>query len=300
VNRIVIVTGMAGAGRTTALKVLEDLGLEAVDNLPIGLLRKLVQAVDPLETDLAIGVDPHSRTFDVDALVARLERLRASGVAEVRLLFMDCDDEVLRRRYSETRRRHPLAVDRPLEDVIANERQILAQVRELADHIIDTSALTPADLKRVIAGHFDAAEGQRLAIHVTSFSFRNGLPREADLVFDVRFLRNPHYDRELRPMTGLDRPVQEYVANDLDFASFMERMVNLLLPLLPRYRAEGKSYLTIAIGCTGGKHRSVYVAETLSARLREAGWAVGTHHRDIPRSEAAPLRPTEPAPGAVR
>ncbi|WP_051329410.1 RNase adapter RapZ [Geminicoccus roseus] len=285
-NRIVIVTGMAGAGRTTALKVLEDLGLEAVDNLPIGLLRKLVQTVDPLETDLAIGIDPRSRTFDVEALITRLERLRGSGVAEIRLLFLDCDDEVLRRRFSETRRRHPLAFDRSLEDGIAHERQILARVREMADHIIDTSALTAADLKRVISGHFDAAEGQRLAIHVMSFSFRNGLPREADLVFDVRFLRNPHYDRDLRPMTGLDQPVQEYVADDLDFASFMERLVNLLLPLLPRYRAEGKSYLTIAVGCTGGKHRSVFVAESLSAQLREAGWVVGAHHRDIPRTGA--------------
>jgi UPF0042 nucleotide-binding protein len=152
----------------------------------------------------------------------------------------------------------------------------------------------------VIAGHFDADEGQRLAIHVMSFSFRNGLPREADLVFDVRFLRNPHYDRELRPMTGLDRPVQEYVANDLDFASFMERLVNLLLPLLPRYRAEGKSYLTIAIGCTGGKHRSVYLAEILSTRLREAGWVVGTHHRDIPHSGDTPTRPADPLAGAGR
>jgi UPF0042 nucleotide-binding protein len=284
VNRIVIVTGMAGAGRTTALKVLEDLGLEAVDNLPIGLLRKLVQAVDPLETDLAIGVDPHSRTFDVDALVARLERLRASGVAEVRLLFMDCDDEVLRRRYSETRRRHPLAVDRPLEDVIANERQILAQVRELADHIIDTSALTPADLKRVIAGHFDAAEGQRLAIHVTSFSFRNGLPREADLVFDVRFLRNPHYVDELRPRTGLDAAVQEHVRGDPDFASFVAHLQALVLPLLSRYQTEGKSYLTIAFGCTGGKHRSVFLAELMGDWLRRGGWDATTIHRELARA----------------
>ncbi|WP_223861522.1 RNase adapter RapZ [Geminicoccus harenae] len=294
-NRIVIVTGMAGAGRTTALKVLEDLGFEAVDNLPINLLRKLVQALDPLETDVAIGIDPRSRTFDVDALMPRLERLRGSGVAEVRLLFLDCDDEVLRRRYSETRRRHPLAFDRSLEDGIAHERQIMAPLRGLADHIVDTTALTAADLKRVITGLFDPAEGQRLAIHVMSFSFRNGLPREADLVFDVRFLRNPHYDDVLRPMTGLDRPVQDYVANDLDFSSFMERLVNLLLPLLPRYRAEGKSYLTIAIGCTGGKHRSVFVTEALSAQLRDAGWAVGTHHRDIPRT-VAPVAVTGSTP----
>jgi UPF0042 nucleotide-binding protein len=257
-----------------------------------------VQAVDPLETDLAIGIDPRSRTFDVEALVTRLERLQASGVADVRLLFLDCDDEVLRRRFSETRRRHPLAFDRSVEDGIAHERQILASVRELADHVIDTTALTPADLKRVVAGHFDRSEGQRLSIDILSFSFRNGLPREADLVFDVRFLRNPHYDRDLRPLTGLDRPVQEYVALDLDFRSFMEHLVDLLLPLLPRYRAEGKSYLTIAIGCTGGKHRSVYVAETLSQRLREGGWVVGTHHRDIPRG-ASTERAAELSAGNV-
>ena len=285
-NRIVIVTGMAGAGRTTALKVLEDLGFEAVDNLPISLLNKLVQTLDQRDSDLVIGIDPRSRTFDVDLLLTRLERLRGSGVADVRLLFLDCDDEVLRRRYSETRRRHPLAFDRSVEDGIVHERRILAKVRDLADHVVDTTNLAPADLKRVVAGHFDAAEGQRLAIQVMSFSFRNGLPREADLVFDVRFLRNPHYDPDLRPLTGLDAPVQAYVANDLDFAAFMERLIGLLLPLLPRYRAEGKSYLTIAIGCTGGKHRSVYVTETLSGRLREAGWIVGTRHRDIPRAAA--------------
>jgi UPF0042 nucleotide-binding protein len=292
VNRIVLVTGMAGAGRTTALKVLEDLGFEAVDNLPIGLLRKLVQALDPLEADLAIGIDPRSRTFDAEALTARVERLRASGVADVRLLFLDCDDEVLRRRYSETRRRHPLAFDRSVEDGIAHERQIMAPIREIADQVIDSTMLTPADLKRIVTGHFDRSQSQRLSIDVMSFSFRNGLPREADLVFDVRFLRNPHYDRELRPMTGLDRPVQEYVALDLDFASFMEHLVNLLLPLLPRYRAEGKSYLTIAIGCTGGKHRSVFVTESLADRLREAGWNVATHHRDIPRLPV--LEPVQP------
>ena len=297
-NRIVIVTGMAGAGRTTALKLLEDLGFEAVDNLPISLLRKLVQTLDQLESDLAIGIDPRSRTFDVEVLLARLERLRGSGVAEVRLVFLDCDDEVLRRRYSETRRRHPLAFDRSVEDGIAHERQILARVRDQAEHIIDTTMLTPADLKRIVAGHFDAAEGQRLAVQVMSFSFRNGLPREADLVFDVRFLRNPHYDQELRPLTGLDRAVQIYVQNDLDFASFMERLTSLLLPLLPRYRAEGKSYLTIAVGCTGGKHRSVFVAETLCARLRQAGWIVQTHHRDIPRQTATADASSRPGSGA--
>jgi UPF0042 nucleotide-binding protein len=295
VNRIVLVTGMAGAGRTTALKVLEDLGFEAVDNLPIGLLRKLVQSLDPSDVDLAIGIDPRSRTFDAEALMIRLERLRSSGVAEIRLLFLDCDDEVLRRRYSETRRRHPLAFDRSIEDGIAHERQILAPVRELADHVVDSTVLTPGDLKRVVTGHFDRSKSQRLSIDIISFSFRNGLPREADLLFDVRFLRNPHYDRDLRPMTGLDRQVQEYIALDLDFASFMEHIVNLLLPLLPRYRAEGKSYLTIAIGCTGGKHRSVYVAETLSVRLRDAGWAVATHHRDIPRPPAVDPIPDLPA-----
>ena len=162
-NRIVLVTGMAGAGRTTALKVLEDLGFEAVDNLPIGLLRKLVQAVDPLEADLAIGIDPRSRTFDVDALVTRLERLRSSGAAEVRLLFMDCDDEVLRRRYSETRRRHPLAFDRSIEDGIAHERQILVPVRELADHVIDFDG---ADAGRSEAHHFRAFRPNRWAAPV--------------------------------------------------------------------------------------------------------------------------------------
>jgi UPF0042 nucleotide-binding protein len=201
---------------------------------------------------------------------------------------MDADDEILQRRFTETRRRHPMAVDRPIADGIHRERELLAPLRNCIDVMIDTSALTNPELRRILSGHFrlDAAPG--LSTFVTSFSFRRGVPREADLIFDVRFLTNPHYDPALRPLTGRDRPVADKVASDPDFAQFFERLTALLDPLLPRYRQEGKSYLTIGIGCTGGRHRSVYVAEKLAAWLQSKGVSVGLAHRDLERPEPRP------------
>jgi UPF0042 nucleotide-binding protein len=281
-GQIVLVTGMSGAGRTTALKALEDLGFEAVDNLPVTLLGNLVRPGDRLERDLAIGIDCRTRAFDPPDLIRQIAAGRRGGGHDPQLLFLDCEDEVLRRRFNETRRRHPLALDRPVTDGIAHERRVMAGLREHADLVIDTSQLAPGDLRRLIAGYFTTATERRLTLSVLSFAYRGGLPREADLVFDVRFLANPHYVDELRPKHGQDPQVRAYVEGDPGYHLFLERLEALLFPLLPSYQREGRSYLTIAFGCTGGRHRSIVVAEAFAARLREAGWTVVVRHRDTP------------------
>lgn len=283
-SRIVLVTGMSGAGRTTALKALEDLGFEAVDNLPVTLIGSLLRPNEDLaERRLAIGVDCRTRAFDPHGLRALLEP-PVAGAQDVRLLFLDCDDETLRRRFTETRRRHPLAGDRPVTDGISRERRLIGPLRERADIVIDTSQLAPGDLRRLVGGHFAVPGDGRLTVSVLSFAYRDGLPREADIVFDVRFLRNPHYVDDLRPRTGRDPVVRRYVEADPAYGPLIERFETLLLPLLPSYRREGKSYLTIAFGCTGGRHRSIVVAEHVAARLRAAGWSVLLRHRDTPEA----------------
>lgn len=279
-GRILLVTGMSGAGRTTALKALEDLGFEAVDNLPVTLIGYLLRPNDLAGRQLAIGVDCRTRAFDPGELGALLEPPATPCDHDVRLLFLDCDDEVLRRRFTETRRRHPLAGDRLVTDGILRERQMIAPLRERADLVIDTSQLTTSDLRRLIAGHFAASGGERLTVSVLSFAYRHGLPREADLVFDVRFLKNPHYVDELRPKTGQDPEVRRYVEADPSYPLLIDRLAALLLPLLPSYRREGRSYLTIAFGCTGGRHRSIVVAERFAERLHTEGWPVQLRHRD--------------------
>ncbi|WP_395683041.1 RNase adapter RapZ, partial [Inquilinus sp.] len=261
-HRLVLVTGLSGAGHSTTLKTLEDLGHEAIDNLPIALLGPLVDHAEG--RPMAVTIDTRTRGFSVEALETEVAALRARGDVDVRLLFVDADDEVLQRRFTETRRRHPLAIDRPVADGIRRERLELYPLRLLADVVVDTSLTSPQDLRRLIEGHFGLDTSTGLYVTVMSFSFKRGLPREADLVFDVRFLDNPHWVPELRPQTGQDPAVQAMIRRDIQFDPFMASLFGLLEPLLPRYNREGKSYLTIAVGCTGGKHRSVFVAETLA------------------------------------
>ena len=256
------------------------MGYEAVDNLPFSLLGDLVRGAAAGRA-LAIGVDIRTRDFADTAFENELDRLRAAAGISVSSIFLDCDEDVLVKRYTETRRRHPLADDRPLVDGIQLERRLLERVRACADEVIDTSQLTPWSLKRQLMARFALTESTGLSVLVTSFSFRRGVPREADLVFDVRFLRNPHYDDELRPLTGQDSRVGNYISEDPDFEAFLERVQGLLELLLPRFEAEGKSYLTIAIGCTGGRHRSVLVTETLSRWVEARGLRVQLHHRDL-------------------
>lgn len=280
---VVLVTGMSGAGRSTALKVLEDLGYEAVDNLPLSLLAGLVRqgGSDGATRPLAIGVDIRTRDFAVAPVIDALDRLISEEGVDIRILFLDCDDDVLLRRYTETRRRHPLAEDRPVPDGIRLERRLLSRLQDRADAIIDTSGTTLWELKDQVTERFGLADSTELSINITSFSYRHGLPREADLVFDVRFLANPHYDEALRPLSGEDAAVGAFVAADPDFSGFLDCLKPMLGVLLPRYEKEGKSYLTIAVGCTGGRHRSVYVARRLVELLENQGRKVTLHHRDV-------------------
>ena len=289
---VVLVTGLSGAGHSTALRYLEDRGFEAIDNLPIRLLKRILKDDEGLRP-LAIGMDTRTRGFATQKFLETLDALVERSGRDIRLVFLDSEDEVLERRFTETRRRHPLATDRPLADGIAAERRLLAPLQERATHQIDTSGLHTSELGRLLSGKLGLADGSGLSVFVTSFSYRKGLPREADLVFDVRFLRNPHYEEALRPLTGLDGDVARYVESDSGFDDFFHRLTALLSPLLPRYEAEGKSYLTLAVGCTGGRHRSVALAEKLAQWLLMEGRSVTVGHRDLPgdEGEARTLEP---------
>ncbi|MCP3733593.1 RNase adapter RapZ [Sphingomonas sp. RP10(2022)] len=282
---ILLVTGLSGAGKSTVLRTLEDLGWEAVDNLPLVLLDRLLEAPLAGSADgvqpLAIGIDARTRDFDPARIVERIRALRERHGLDVGMLFLDCAGTELERRFSETRRRHPLAPDRPASDGIGRERELLAPLRDWANRLIDTTTLTANALAQQVRSTFASADSDAPVLSIQSFGFARGLPRGADLVFDMRFLRNPHWDAALRPGTGLDADVAAYVAADPAYPAAMAQIGDLLELLIPRYRAEGKSYVTVAIGCTGGRHRSVHVAEHLARRLRDAGFSPTITHRDL-------------------
>ncbi len=283
----VLITGMSGAGRLTALHALEDFGYVAVDNMPLPLLGDLMRSTagsagaGEMAAPLAFGVDTRTFGFNAHDLARRLQELRQRADLDPKLLYLDCDTETLLRRYTESRRPHPMAPDRPVIDGITEERSMIAQLRDSADLVIDTSTLSPHQFKQLLLGHFALGTQAGMRIAVMSFSFRRGLPREADLVLDVRFLKNPHYVPALKPLTGRDAEVAAFIEGDPDYGAFMVRLEAMIGPLLPRFDAEGKSYLTIAIGCTGGRHRSVAVAERLADWLRAAGRSVSLSHRDV-------------------
>jgi UPF0042 nucleotide-binding protein len=285
-QKILFVTGMSGAGKLTTLKTFEDMGWETVDNLPLSLLDQLLAAAPPEgATDsnrpLAIGIDSRTRDFDCDLVVRRVRSLRDSEGRDAGILFLDCSGVEIARRYSATRSLHPLALDRPIEDGITHERELLAPLREAADHLIETTGRTTNDLQALLRLRFGDSGQHGSMLTVMSFAFSRGVPRDADLMFDMRFLRNPHWDPLLRPKTGLDADVVAYIAADPIYAEARRRIEDLILLLLPRYEGEGKSYVTIAIGCTGGKHRSVHIAEWLAGRLRDAGFSPTLQHRDL-------------------
>ncbi|ANC88125.1 RNase adapter RapZ [Sphingomonas melonis] len=283
---ILLVTGLSGAGKSTVLKTLEDLGWEVVDNLPLALLDRLLEA--PLAQGaadgtqpLALGIGARTRDFDPKRIIERIRALREGHGLDVGMLFLDCAGSELERRYSETRRRHPLAPDRPASDGIARERELLAPLREWANRLIDTTDLSANMLAQKVRSTFAVSGSDAPVLSIQSFGFARGIPRNADLVFDMRFLRNPHWDPVLRPGTGLDADVSAYVAADPAYPAAMEQIGSLLELLIPRYRAEGKAYVSVAIGCTGGRHRSVHVAEHLARRLRDAGFSPTITHRDL-------------------
>ncbi|HSD19633.1 MAG TPA: RNase adapter RapZ [Anaeromyxobacter sp.] len=280
---VVILTGVSGSGKSTALRALEDAGFYCVDNLPILFLEKLLELSGHTAGEvsrIALVVDAREGRFLADAPRV-IQEIRQQG-ADVEVLFLEASDESLVRRYSETRRRHPLAGENgTVQDGIAAERRALAALKAIADEVVDTTTLNVHELKRLVTRRFGTSEGSRLGVTVVSFGFRFGLPTHADLVLDVRFLPNPFFIPELKPHPGTDPRVASFVLGQPDAKAFLERITDLLGFLLPRYRAEGKTYLTIAIGCTGGKHRSVAIAAALSERLEGAGQPVRLWHRDV-------------------
>ena len=295
--RLLLVTGMSGAGKSTVLNALEDMGWDCVDNLPTALLKEFVHGERGAKHDIpiAIGMDVRSRGFDPQTLPSLLHSIE--GVTP-EILYLDCAGSALIRRYDETRRRHPLAPDRPAEDGIAKERTATAALREIADTLIDTTDLTPAELREELRYRYRSDIDQPV-ITLVSFGFARGISRTADLVFDMRFADNPHWIDELRPLTGEDEAVQDYCASDVAWSPTMDQIESLLITLIPRYWAAGKSYLTVAFGCTGGRHRSVAAAVEMAKRLRGAGFSPNVRHRDLakPPSDAVEDTPAEKPSG---
>ena len=285
-QRLLLVTGLLGAGKTTALKVLEDLGWEVIDNFPIRLLDRLIDKPDSPSAEprspLAIGFDSRTRGFDAGKVIQRVKQLSARPDLEITTLFLDCAGTELERRYNETRRRHPLAQDLPVASGIAAEREQMEPLRRWADMVISTSTFTSNDLQQTVRERFAAESGtQDTTITISSFGFARGMPPIADLVFDMRFLDNPHWDPVLREQTGQDPAVADHIRQDVAWDEAFSRIRDLVLLLLPRYRAQGKAYVNVAFGCTGGRHRSVFSAEQLAAALREAGYAPSVLHRNL-------------------
>jgi len=281
-SRLVLVTGPSGAGRSTAINTLEDCGYEAIDNLPLSLLPRLLSG-PPIDHPMALGIDARNRDFSTSALIETIDTMGANTETSAEVLFLDCREDVLLRRFSETRRRHPLA---PAEDPgsgIRREFDLLIPIRARADVLIDTSEMTPHELRAEVERWFAPDSGQKLAISVHSFSYKRGVPRGIDMIFDCRFLRNPYWEPRLRKMNGQDRDVAEYVEQDARFAPFFDKLLDLSQMLLPAYIEEGKAHFSIGFGCTGGQHRSVAVAERLAARLAEDGWKVSVRHREMER-----------------
>lgn len=283
-QRILFVTGMLGAGKTTVLRELEDLGWESLDNFPIRFLARLIGG-EPLEGavghPLAVGFDCRTRGFDPGKIVEQVGALAARADLCVATLFLDCAGHELERRFNETRRRHHLAHDLPVSSGIAAERELLAPLRDWADMLIDTTAFSVNELAQTIRDRFAADAPREMTVTVTSFGFARGMPPAADLVFDMRYLDNPHWDPELRELSGRDPAVGAHIERDPAFASSYARIRDLLAELLPRYAVQGKRYVNIAFGCTGGRHRSVFIAERIARDLREGGFSPSVLHRNL-------------------
>ena len=295
VQRVLLVTGMLGAGKSTALRELEDLGWEVVDNFPVRLLDRLIGS-DPDNHPLAIGFDCRTRGFVPAEVISAVKDLSTRDDLQITTLFLDCATGELTRRFDETRRRHYLAQDLPVPQGIKAERELLSPLRRWAEVLIDTTDFTVNDLKQTIREQFSQSAPQAMTVTVSSFGFARGMPPATDLMFDMRFLENPHWEPGLKELTGLDAPVGDFIAGNPAFASAFERMRDLLLELLPQYASQGKTYVNIAFGCTGGRHRSVYTAERMAKALRDGGFSPTVLHRNL-ASRAAELVEEAPAQG---
>lgn len=281
-HHLVLVTGPSGAGRSTAIHALEDIGYEAIDNLPLSLVPRLIDG-PPLGHPIGLGLDVRNRDFNATALIELIDTLTRDPRVSLQLLYLDCNPEELSRRYSQTRRRHPLAAGETPTEGIARELDLLAPIRVRADHLIDTTEMSPHDLKAEIRNWFGKGAIGPMAISLQSFSYKRGLPRGLDMVFDCRFLKNPYWDAALRSRDGRDNEVATHIESDPRFGEFIERLQGLLLFLLPAQISEGKAHLSIGFGCTGGQHRSVAVAEKMGKVLAEGGWPVSKRHRELER-----------------
>lgn len=296
-QRLVLVTGPSGAGRSTAINVLEDLGFEAIDNLPLSLIPRLLDG-PPRPVPLALGLDVRNRDFSASNVIELIDGLTRNPAFAPEVLYLDCATDALIRRYAETRRRHPLAGDGSPSDAISAERDLLAPIRVRADVLVDTTDLSPHDLRAELAQAFDVTGGLRLSVSIQSFSYKRGVPRGLDMMFDCRFLANPHWVADLRALDGRCAAVQGHVTADPRYAEFFARVRDLLTFLLPAQVAEGKAHLAIGFGCTGGQHRSVTLAETMAAALAEQGWQVSKRHRELERRDGAPRPASLGQPGA--
>jgi len=285
-QRIVLVTGPSGAGRSTAINVLEDLGFEAIDNLPLSMLPRLLDGPPPARP-MALGLDVRNRDFSVNALIETIDRLGGMSGVSPELLYLDAQRDVLLRRYSETRRRHPMSPGESPDEGIRRELDLLVPIRARADILIETSELSPHDLRAELERFFAGKDGRALAVSVNSFSYKRGLPRGMDMVFDCRFLRNPYWNPALRTLDGRDVDVADYIFQDPRANPFFEKLRELTEMLLPAYREEGKAHFAIGFGCTGGQHRSVALAEILAKALADGGWQVSIRHRELERRESA-------------
>ncbi len=281
---VVLVTGPSGAGRSTAVRALEDLGYEVIDNLPLSMLPRLLDGPQS-GRPLALGVDVRNRDFGPELLLDIFDDLVARTDLDAQMLYLDASEDVLVRRYSETRRRHPLSPDASPASGIASELAMMLPLRERADVLLNTSGQSPHDLKAEIERLFGGRKGAVMGVTVQSFSYKRGLPRGLDVVFDCRFLRNPHWDATLRPRDGRDPGVVDYVAQDDRYEPFFEKVHDLVMFLLPAYKEEGKSHLGVGFGCTGGQHRSVAVTERLAYALEMGGWPVSIRHRELDRRD---------------
>lgn len=285
-HRLVLVTGPSGAGRSTAIDALEDLGYEVIDNLPLSLIPRLIDG-PPLARPIALGMDVRNRDFNATALIETIDSLTRDPRVSLDVLYLDCAPSELIRRYAQTRRRHPLAPAETPAEGVAREIDLLAPIRVRADHLIDTTEMSPHDLKAELAQWFGRSPMQRLAVSVQSFSYKRGLPRGVDMVFDCRFLQNPYWQPGLRDLDGRDPAVADFIRADARFPPFFDKLRDLVMLLLPATVEEGKAHLSIGFGCTGGQHRSVAIAELLGNSLAEAGWAVSKRHRELERRAAA-------------